>query len=461
MMLNTPQNTPLDPSDPSDAAASPAHTLSAAEIDAQIEARLAQLRGVSSDVNGGSAAAAPALSATSFEPVKHTLAFSGSGSEYFRIWIVNLLLTIVTLTLYSPWAKVRKLQYFYRNTTLDAQPFDYHANPWALFKGRLVALALLGAYTLAGYVGTTATLAFGALVIAVGPWLIWRSLGFRLANTSYRAVRFGFKGTLKGAYWVFGIATFVAVAYLIGIALLAESMAESAGKGEMPDTAGYMGLFALVPFLFPLWQWAMKNYQHSNYEWASVTSHFSATKGSFYKAWIKYFLVVLGLGFVFFIVFMIFSFVSIGGVIGIGEIFKIKNMSKLLGMAAFFVMIGLGYILFIALMQAYLASRFQNLVWNNTQGETVANANTAVQFHSDLKLWPLCKVMTVNVVLTIFTLGLYWPFAAIRLAKTRLESVSVTQYQPWSNIAPSLASGNADGALGSEVQDVFDVDFAL
>jgi uncharacterized membrane protein YjgN (DUF898 family) len=155
------------------------------------------------------------------------------------------------------------------------------------------------------------------------------------------------------------------------------------------------------------------------------------------------------------------SFISIGGVIGLGEIFKIKNMSKLLGMAAFFVMIGLGYILFIALMQAYLASRFQNLVWNNTQGETVANTNTAVQFHSDLKLWPLCKVMTVNVVLTIFTLGLYWPFAAIKLAKIRLESVAVTQYQPWSSIAPSLAAGNADGALGSEVQDVFDVDFAL
>ena len=36
------------------------------------------------------------------------LEFSASGSEYFRIWIVNLLLTIVTLGLYLPFAKARR-----------------------------------------------------------------------------------------------------------------------------------------------------------------------------------------------------------------------------------------------------------------------------------------------------------------------------------------------------------------
>jgi Bacterial protein of unknown function (DUF898) len=36
--------------------------------------------------------------------------FTGSGSEYFRIWIVNLLLMLVTLSLYYPWAKVRRLR---------------------------------------------------------------------------------------------------------------------------------------------------------------------------------------------------------------------------------------------------------------------------------------------------------------------------------------------------------------
>ncbi len=35
------------------------------------------------------------------------LEFHGSGGEYFRIWIVNLCLTIVTFGIYTAWAKVR------------------------------------------------------------------------------------------------------------------------------------------------------------------------------------------------------------------------------------------------------------------------------------------------------------------------------------------------------------------
>ena len=40
------------------------------------------------------------------------LSFNGSGMEYFKIWIVNVLLTIITLGLYHPWAKVRNHRYF-------------------------------------------------------------------------------------------------------------------------------------------------------------------------------------------------------------------------------------------------------------------------------------------------------------------------------------------------------------
>ncbi|RYF66268.1 MAG: DUF898 family protein, partial [Comamonadaceae bacterium] len=42
----------------------------------------------------------------------HPMAFTGSGGEYFRVWIVNVLLTIVTLGFYTPWARRRTAQYF-------------------------------------------------------------------------------------------------------------------------------------------------------------------------------------------------------------------------------------------------------------------------------------------------------------------------------------------------------------
>ena len=86
-------------------------------------------------------ASAPAATGRFTMPV----AFTGSGSEYFRIWIVNLLLTIVTIGLYHPWAKVRRLRYFYGNTHIGEHTLDFHGNPTRMLRGLLLlaALALL------------------------------------------------------------------------------------------------------------------------------------------------------------------------------------------------------------------------------------------------------------------------------------------------------------------------------
>ena len=74
------------------------------------------------------------------------LTFSGSGAEYFRLWIANLLLTVVTLGIYSAWAKVRRMQYFARNTQLAGASFDFRGSAWVVLRGRLLALVLLLGY---------------------------------------------------------------------------------------------------------------------------------------------------------------------------------------------------------------------------------------------------------------------------------------------------------------------------
>ena len=122
--------------------------------------------------------------------------FTGRGGEYFRIWIVNLALTILTLGIYSAWAKVRRLQYFYRNTALAGSSFDYHGNPLAILKGRLIAVGLLVIYNFAGAFNMALGLAVLAALLAVAPWLIQRSISFKLVNSSYRGLRFHFAGAL-------------------------------------------------------------------------------------------------------------------------------------------------------------------------------------------------------------------------------------------------------------------------
>jgi uncharacterized membrane protein YjgN (DUF898 family) len=88
----------------------------------------------------------PEMTAPAAAPEPLRFGFSGSGAEYFRIWIVNLLLTVVSLGIYSAWAKTRRLQYFYRNTQLAGASFDFRGNPKAILRGRILAVIVLAAY---------------------------------------------------------------------------------------------------------------------------------------------------------------------------------------------------------------------------------------------------------------------------------------------------------------------------
>ena len=75
------------------------------------------------------AAPTPPIPATETAPASHRLdvRFTGSGSEYFRIWIVNLLLSIVTAGLYTPWARRRTARYFYDHTIVADSPLEFTA----------------------------------------------------------------------------------------------------------------------------------------------------------------------------------------------------------------------------------------------------------------------------------------------------------------------------------------------
>jgi len=115
--------------------------------------------------------------------------FTGSGSEYFRIWIVNLLLTLVTVGLYLPWAKVRRLRYFYSNTLIDSDPLHFHGSPLQMFKGFVIVVVGFILYSLAGKFSPTAGLIAFVVLAAVWPVLFRSSLCFRLSNTSWRGLR--------------------------------------------------------------------------------------------------------------------------------------------------------------------------------------------------------------------------------------------------------------------------------
>src|SRR5258708_6096895 len=139
------------------------------------------------------------------------LHFTGNGAEYFGIWIVNLLLTIVTLGIYSAWAKVRRLQDFYPHTEVAGSSFDFHRSPTRILIGRVIALVMLFAYNYSVRLRSPLTIVILAAIAVVMPWLLRNSFRFRLYNTSWRGTRFHFRGTVARSYRVFLLNGFLTV----------------------------------------------------------------------------------------------------------------------------------------------------------------------------------------------------------------------------------------------------------
>ncbi|RPJ71216.1 MAG: DUF898 domain-containing protein, partial [Desulfobacteraceae bacterium] len=127
----------------------------------------------------------------------------GSGSEYFRIWIVNILLTIATLGIYSAWAKVRNRSYFCGNTRVHGAAFEYLANPQQILKGRAIVGGVLIVYSLIASFLPIVQVIFLALFSVAFPWLVTRALAFNARHSAWRNIRFGFSSSYKEAFKVY------------------------------------------------------------------------------------------------------------------------------------------------------------------------------------------------------------------------------------------------------------------
>lgn len=129
--------------------------------------------------------------------------FQGKTSEYFGIWIVNLLLSLITLGIYSAWAKVRRKKYFYNNTLVENVGFDYHAKPISILKGRIIAVVFFAGYSMSASIHPFLPGIFLIIFFLALPWLVVRGSIFNARNTSHRGLRFDFIGTLGQAAKVF------------------------------------------------------------------------------------------------------------------------------------------------------------------------------------------------------------------------------------------------------------------
>lgn len=126
--------------------------------------------------------------------------FRGDGTEYFKIWIVNILLTIATLGIYSAWATVRNNRYFHSNLFLDNNNFRYLGEPLMILKGRVIAVLLLVIYVVLSEVMPLAATAMAVALFFMIPYFVNKSLAFRRRMSAYKNIQFRFKSTYGEAF---------------------------------------------------------------------------------------------------------------------------------------------------------------------------------------------------------------------------------------------------------------------
>jgi uncharacterized membrane protein YjgN (DUF898 family) len=327
---------------------------------------------------------------------------------------------------------VRRLQYFYQHTLLDGSAFDYTANPVSILFGRLLALGLLVVYYLAFEHSAHAGLAVTCVLAAVLPYLLWQSNRFKARNTRFRGLEFGFEGSLRDAYAVYvpvitiAFGPSVAAAYLLG-----------------PKADFWILLLTGLGFLvLPIFHALFRQYVQSNLRFGDSRFVFTAHRIDFVQVW------AWGLGAAFAIVFFgsffAFTFAAIGAVI-LGK----GSAAAWVGVAFTLASMWLVFLL----MGSYFTARFQRLVWDKTRVGDVS-------LHCEVSAIQFMRIQCMNTLWVVLTLGLYRPFAAIRLARFRLECVSASGLESLNTVAVG-AGQSRRGAFGESAAELFDMDLGL
>lgn len=332
--------------------------------------------------------------------------FDGTTTEYTRIWIVNTLLSIVTVGLYSPWAKVRRKRYFLRNTTLLGSSFDFHADPIKILKGRLLIVPLFIGYSFGGSISPGLAVVCGVLLLALMPWVVVRSARFNAINTSYRNLRFRFASNYARSivvFWLYGLAA------LLSLGLLA-----------------------------PIWDRARRAFAIDNHAFGSLRFRTAPQLGEFY----------------------------IGGVlVGLvlaattaGATFAIELWQLLFDYAWMQQATPMVFALFAVFAYTLGGGMYNGIATRAVLGTTTFGQHTVITTVDGTNLaW----LVASNFAAMVGTLGLASPWVAVRTARFWAEHIALNIDGSLDAFVAELQDNEDEGAAGEEFGEMFDVDFGF
>lgn len=418
------------------------------------------------------------------EPFK----FTGQAGEFFGIWFVNHVLTIITLGIYAPWAKVRNLQYFYANTKLANASFQFTADPLSILKSRIIAVLLFILYLVCDALDSI--LAKAVLIALVAGYFIFAPIltvyvmSFKLRYSAWKGIAFKFNKDFKGAYrvylgplalvllffasfWLpmnsktvedfFGMDPYVVDSELETQAegeAVEEPLAEiipgedmpmeeggedGAGTAEAEEEGTYVNPYLFIPagvlsllllLLMPYFDFISNRFLARNARFGAAEFRYLASAGQYYVVYAKGLLITL-------------LFVAAG----------IALMMLEIGRGSKIMLTILLFMLYSPTIKAYMKSRRYNLLFNNIEiaGQFRLQAN--IPFPRFLFL------LITNTIAVVLSFGLMVAWAKIRTAALMLEYTSLAANESLDRFVAGQREESS--ALAEEMADVFDLELGL
>ncbi|MEH6445693.1 MAG: YjgN family protein [Oceanospirillaceae bacterium] len=330
--------------------------------------------------------------------------FSGKFSEFFPIWIVNVLLSIITLGIYSAWATVRTKSYFYGNTKIDGHVFSYLAKPMQILRGRILAIILVVVYSILTQYFPILGMILAILLFILTPWIIVQSLRFNNRMISYRNVRFDFRGSYGDAFIHFLLLPIVAL----------------------------LTVYLAMP-------WVMKKinqYVLSNTTYGETTLVTNIKTAQFYKTYLLILLAIIGfIGATFAIIAVLGSNVS-------PQFLASLPASTML-------LVGVFYMSFFALIRSIALVQIRNHIFNNSEFIGLAS------FKSTLEIKGYAILEITNLLALICSLGIAYPWVAIRSNRYLAKHVQVEINLTAAHAIDTKSEQNS--AFGVEAAEAFDM----
>jgi uncharacterized membrane protein YjgN (DUF898 family) len=337
-------------------------------------------------------------------PVPASFVFHGDSHEYFRIWIVNAFLSVITLGVFSAWAKVRKRRYLRGNTELLKHRFDYTADPRRILIGNTVVVVIFLAYGLFGAVYPAVRLIAFGVGVALLPWIVVRSLSFNAHHTVWRGMRFRFHPSLSA-----GVMVYLLQAMLIPLSL---------------------------GFYYPAWARARDEFRIGRHRIGTAYFRFETRSGQYYGPYLAAGGMVLAAAIIMGVCAALMVSVN-GG--------HVPTTTQLLpGLMIY------GAALYVA--KHFIFAQLFNRMWDGTRLDDH-------RFHGKMQTGRWLAMQLGNLGAIIGTCGLLYPWAVVRSTRYALSCLELHLAGPLDTIS---RVGTGDGsAVGDTAAEFAGLDFGL